>query len=151
MKAWWFSRTARERLVMTIGGGVLAALLLVQAMVAPLLSWRASSTKKAADAEANYRLVAEAAATAAPPASGSATPVRNLLNDAARTLNIDLTFVNALPDGSVDVQAGPVAPEKLFELLAKLERESGVKVKSADIARTSEDPNRVRVQATLAK
>jgi type II secretory pathway component PulM len=72
------------------------------------------------------------------------------LNAAAASAGVSLTFVNALPDGSVEMQAGPVAPAAVFALFAQLDRDHGVRVRSADIARAAENPDLVRVQATLA-
>lgn len=154
MRSWWMGLTARERLVILAGAGVLAALALLQLVFAPVVAWRAGAEKRALAAEENYRLVHRSASLAAPrgsEAAASEAPVRNVLNETAAMLQIELTFVNALPDGSVDVQAGPVAPERIYELFSTLERTYGVEVKAADMARAADDPNAVRIQATLAR
>lgn len=151
MNAWWAARTPRERLILGIGAAIVAIFGLAQLAVAPVFKWRGGAEARAAAAEDRYRLVARSAALATPVNTASAEPVRNVLNTTAGALGVELTFVNALADGSVDLQAGPVAPERLFDLLSRLEREHGVKVKSADISRASEDGNLVRVQATLAR
>ncbi|NWG71580.1 MAG: type II secretion system protein M [Parvularculaceae bacterium] len=151
MTPWWSKRSERERLLISAGGAVIAVLGAAQFAVAPLVAWRRGTEARAAAAEERYQLVARSAALATPVQATSAEPVRNVLNATAAALGVELTFVNALADGSVDIQAGPVAPDRLFELLSRLEREHGVKVTSADVSRASEDADLVRVQASLGR
>ena len=151
MNAWWRGRTAREKLILSLGAALVALVVIAQMTLVPLVNWRGAAAERAASAEERYRLVARSAAIATPVKTSNAEPVRNVLNNVAAAAQLELTFVNALPDGSVDMQAGPVAPDRLFDLFSRLEREYGVKVKSADIARASEDGDKVRVQATLTR
>lgn len=151
MKSWWAGRTKRERVILGAGGIFVSALVLAQATLAPLLAWRVDAQAGARAAEDGYRMVAQAGASPGPAISPSAAPVRNVINETAAALQIDLTFVNVRPDGAVDLQAGPTPPERLFQFLSKLEREHGVKVQTADIARASDDPDQVMVQAALAR
>jgi type II secretory pathway component PulM len=151
MNAWWANRTARERLLLALGAGLIGFFALAQATLVPLIKWRSGAAARADAAEARYQLVARSAAIATPVKAASAEPVRNVLNALAAALDIELTFVNALPDGSVELQAGPAAPDRLFDLFLRLEREHGVKVVSADLSRSSEDADLVRAQATLAR
>lgn len=149
MKAWWAARTLRERLIIGAGVAIFIMAAVAEFAVAPVLEWRDGAEARAASAEDRYRLVARSAALATPVLAKGTEPVRNVLNLVAGALGVELTFVNAMPDGSVDMQAGPVAPERLFELLSRLEREHGVKVKSADISRA--DGDLVRIQVTLGR
>lgn len=151
MKSWWAGRTERERLVMAAGGIFVSALALFQLTLAPLLAWKNDARTGARAAEENYRMVALAASATGPVISPSAAPVRNVINETAAALQIDLTFVNVRPDGAVDLQAGPAPPDRLFQFFSKLEREHGVKVQTADIARASDNPDQVMVQAALAR
>lgn len=151
MSAWWAARTARERVILALGAAALALLLVAQLTIMPLIKWRGDIEARAGAAEERYKIVARSAALATPVKTEGTEPVRNVLNTVAGALQVELTFVNALPDGSVDLQAGPLPPDKVFTLLSRLEREHGIKVKSADIARASEDASKVRVQATVAR
>jgi len=151
MSAWWSARTPRERLIISAGAMIAALLGVGQFVISPIFRWRDGVETQAAAAEDGYRLVARSAAIATPAKAASAEPVRNVLNAAAGALGVELTFVNALPDGSVDLQAGPVAPERLFDLISRLDRDHGVKVRSADISRASENGDLVRVQANVAR
>jgi hypothetical protein len=44
-----------------------------------------------------------------------------------------------------------VEPEKAFQLFSNLERDFAVRVIAADIARSPETPQQVRLQATLSR
>lgn len=152
MIGWWRNLQPRERVVVAVGALLIAALAAVQLIAAPLVAWRANSLVRAQAAQDAYRLVLRSAAIAAParPAARTGRPVRDALVEHAAALQIELTFVNALADGSVDAQAAPVAPDRLFELFARLEAVEGVMVRSADVARTPDDANLVRAQAIFA-
>lgn len=151
MKAWWISRSPRERLILLAAAGLIGAGLFFQLALSPIVRWRSESGARAAAAEETYRLVARAAAGAGAKAAASDVPIRNALTASAASLQVGLAFVNALPDGSVDMQTDPVAPEKVFEMLARLEAEHGIRAKTVDIARSLDDKTLVRVQATLSR
>ncbi len=143
----------RERLFVAVGGAAIALMAALQLVALPLLNWRARAIERAATAQEGYRLVSRSAAAvapvrAAPPTSG---PVRAAVAETAAALGVTLTFVNARPDGSVDSQAGPVAPELIYALFAALEAEHGIEIQSADIVRVPDDPNLVQAQAVFAR
>jgi type II secretory pathway component PulM len=150
MKNWWRAASERERLLVFGAAAVIGLGSLFQLALAPLAKWRSGSDARAEIAEENYRLVTRAAA-AAVSARTSDAPVRNALVAAAAELQIPLAFVNALPDGSVDLQTEPAPPEKAFALFARLESEHAIGARTVDIARALDDPDLVRVQATLAR
>jgi type II secretory pathway component PulM len=153
MKVWWSGLSSREQVLIAVAAAVIIAFLSLQLVLKPVADWRAAAAGRAADAESGYRLVARAAAATAPSTEtdSSQTPLRNAVIDTARALQVGLTFVNARPDGSVEFQAGPVAPERVFSLFAALQRQYGAKVVSADIARSPESIDHVRLQATIVK
>ncbi|HXI86421.1 MAG TPA: hypothetical protein VNH64_03110, partial [Parvularculaceae bacterium] len=76
--------------------------------------------------------------------------LRNALVQTAARFNIDLNFVNELPNGTVEVQGGSSEPARVFQLLSMLEAKQAVKILDVDIARSSDDPGKVRFQATLS-
>lgn len=153
MKAWWLKRTPRERVIVAAGGAVIAVLACLQLVLSPLMAWRADAGRRAETAQSEYRIVHRSAALAQPakPASGDNTPIRNVLTELAGQFGVSLTFVNALADGSVDIQGGPVPPDDVFRFLSALETQHGVKVVAADIVRAADDPEKVRIQATLSR
>ena len=153
MKAWWLKRTPRERIIVAAGGAIIALLVCFQLILSPLMAWRVDAARKAETAESDYRLVYRSAALAVPakPVGGDDTPIRNVLTDLAGQFGVSLTFVNALADGSVDIQGGPVPPEDVFRFLSALETQHGINVVAADIARAADDPEKVRIQATLSR
>jgi general secretion pathway protein M len=151
MKDFWNARTPRERLLLAIAAAAISLFFLLQLVVAPIARWRSAALERAEAAEANYELVALAAGQAITASPTGNVPVRNLLNDAALAAQVPLTFINARPDGGVEMQAGPASPERVYELFAALERRHGVQIESADIAREPADPALVRVQASLKR
>lgn len=152
MKGWWLKLTPRERMLIAAAGALVGALAAMQLVLAPLLSWREHVAQSVRSAEQDYRLVYRAAALGKPAAPrGEGEPARALVTDLAGRAGVSLTFVNALADGGVDIQAGPAAPENVFAFLSALETQHGVKVVAADISRTADDPGKVQLQATLSR
>lgn len=154
MKAWWLKLSPRERIFVAAGGGLIAVLVALQLVLAPLMTWRASAAQRAETAESDYRLVYRSAALSEP-AKPAADPddrsVRTVLTELAGESGVALTFVNALADGSVEIQGGPASPDDMFAFLSALESRHGVRVAAADIVRASDDPAKVRIQATLSR
>lgn len=154
MKAWWLKLSSRERIFVFAGGGVIAVLAVLQLVLSPLMAWRASAAHRAETAESDYRLVYRSAAIAEPAkpeGAGDGRSVRTVLTEIAGESGVALTFVNALADGSVEIQGGPASPDDVFAFLSALESRHGVRVTAADIVRASDDPAKVRVQATLSR
>ncbi|MGE0409364.1 MAG: type II secretion system protein GspM [Amphiplicatus sp.] len=153
MRAWWSGLSTREQALIAFAGALAGLFLASQLVVKPLADWRGAAAGRAEAAENAYRLVARAASAAAPVKEGEAatTPPQTALLDAARALQIELTFVNARPDGGVEFQAGPIAPDRAFSLFSTLERRYGISILTADIARSGESPSNVRLQATLSR
>lgn len=152
MKAWWLGLSERERIFVAGGAAIIAVLAAAMLVVKPLANWREAALQRVETAERDYRLVHRSAALA--PVSSAAndeTPVRNIVNQAARAQNITLTFVNALEDGSVEIQAGPLAPDVVLEFFATLERAHGIRATTADIVRAGGEAGDVRVRATFVR
>lgn len=154
MKAWWLKLSPRERIFVAAGGALIAVFAALQLVLAPVMAWRAGAARRAETAESDYRLVYRSAALAEPAkpaAAGDDRSVRTVLTELAGQSGVALTFVNALADGSVEIQGGPAAPDDVFAFLSALETRHGVRVTAADIVRASDDPTKVRIQATLSR
>lgn len=155
MRAWWENLSPRERLSLYALGAVAGLFVLLQLIIAPLGGWRSDAERRARTAETNYRLVAEAAALGQQgrpaQAASQTTPVRTAVREAASMHSVILNFINERADGVVETQAANVPPEQLFSMLSTLEKQYGVRVVSADIARLSDNAGAVRAQLTFAR
>lgn len=154
MKAWWEGRSAREQALLAVAGAMFALLAAWGLLLHPITNWTQTAAERADEAESGYRLVARAAANAAPQKNGDvdgATPVRNAVVKIAGDLNIELSFVNATPDGVVEIQGNGALPSRVFTMFSSLQNKNGIRILSADIARNSDNPSTVRFQATLSR
>lgn len=150
---WWRGRSTREQTLLIVCVGVLAFALAYFGAFKPALDWRAQAIQRTVTRETEFRLVSDAARGAldAAAAPGVQTPVRNALTDAATLAGVELVFVNAREDGSVEAQIGSAPPDKLFVMIEALERQNGVRVIGADIARVSDGAATVRAQLTFSR
>ena len=149
MREFWNNLSEREQLILKIGAGVLGLFILVQLIIAPVVGWRGEQARRADVARGVYDLVAEAAAqTGAGGAVASDRPIREAVTQTAAVADVTLSFVNARSDGALDVSA-TADPAKIFDWIARLQREHGVSVISSDIARDSGNPTLVRTQITF--
>ena len=140
-------------MLLAVGAGVAVLALSYFGAFKPALDWRRDAALTAKARETEFRLVADAAGAAAEggAADGAQTPVRNALTEAAAQAGVDLVFVNARDDGSVETQITSAAPEKLFAMIESLEGRYGVRVAAADIARAADGAADVRAQLTLSR
>jgi type II secretory pathway component PulM len=144
----------RERLFVIGGGAVVALIALLQFAFFPLMRWRGDMAERRANAETLYLLVSEAGAArggaaAAASSPKAAIPVRNAIADAAKAEKVELSYLNARPDGAVEANASG-APDAVYRWLGALGRDYGVVVVAADIARDQKDGG-LRAQLTLSR
>lgn len=150
MKAFWNARTPREKLLLLVAGALFAAFFFMQAVIGPIIAWKEAARLRAETAEADYRLVARAAALGG--MTDTATvPVRAALNEAALANGVQLSFVNVLPNDVVEFQAADASAEAVFSLFRDLETRHAVRVVAADIQRDAGNAGVVRVQASISR
>ena len=154
MNAFLERLSERERLFVSVGGAVVALVALLQFAAFPLLRWRADMAERRTNAETLYLLVAEAGAARGGAASATlspkaATPVRNAIADSAKAERVELSYLNARPDGAVEANAA-AASDALYRWLGALSRDYGVVVIAADIARDQNDGG-LRARLTLSR
>lgn len=153
MKAFWDRLSDREKLFVGVGGAIVAALAFIQFMIAPAFGWRAGMSDKRERAEELYGLVSQASANAGVVAAGAGvdlqTPILNVLTQSTGDHKIQVNYRNARPDGGVEANVA-ADPQKLFDWLGMLERQYGVTVASADIARATSGEG-VQAQLTLVR
>jgi len=146
--------TPRERAFVLGGAAIVGLLIILQFVIAPALSWRSEAEARRERAEELYRLVAEAGAVGGGPAAAgvspkAATPVRAAIADSAAAEKITLTYINVRPDGAVETNAA-ASSEAMFRWLGALNRDYGVIVAAADIAR-DRSGEELRAQLTLTR
>lgn len=149
----WRVRTAREQVILIVGGGVLVLALLFQLIVAPLAGWRRSALASVVEAEGLYEIVSRAAVRAAnTPDAGEdgERPLRGIVTASAQAAGVSLVFVNVRPDGSVEAAAGPTAPAAVFAWVSDMTQAHGASVIYADITRTAEAEGAVRGRLIFA-
>ena len=154
MKAYWAKLSQRERLVVTVGGALVALMAFFQFAVSPLMDWRGSRDRELSQARNVYRLAVQASASSGVAETASAdvsTPVRNAVSDVALRYSITLDFVNVRPDGAVEANVGSAATDALFSWFSELETKFGVTLVSADIAREGDEGATARAQLVFAR
>lgn len=150
----WRNLSDRERLLVIIAGVLFAIFIAFQAVAAPVVNWRAAQRRALDEAHSVYELVTLAGAQAAGAAAQDGdvdTPARNALAQSATAAGVNLIYVNVRPDGAVDANAAGVSPEALFAWMQAVERDYGLRVVSADIAREQDQASMVRAQLTFAR
>ncbi|MEZ5897483.1 MAG: type II secretion system protein GspM [Parvularculaceae bacterium] len=154
MNEFWTKLSERERIMVGVGGAVVAAFVLIQFILVPIIGWRDEMGRKRDNAIAFYEVVARASALAgaagASAGADTSTPVRNVVSQSAARAGVELNFVNQRPDDGVDVNAS-AEPAALYAWLAALESEHAIAVAVADIARESGEDGKVRAQLTLVR
>ncbi|MHA7872148.1 MAG: type II secretion system protein GspM [Hyphococcus sp.] len=137
--AWWNDLSRREQALIGVLGAVAALFLVLQFVVAPIFDWRDRAGARAAQAQDGFALVATAAAQGA--SSGEATapqnqaPLRQAVTQSASTAQIDLLRIGAVVNNQIEVQPEDIDGDTLFRWLSALQRQYGVSVAFADIAR----------------
>lgn len=153
MKAFWERLTERERLFVRVGAAAVAVLALLQLVIGPALGWRAKAAERRDRAEELYGLVAEASANRGAVAAGEGadleTPILNVMTATTGRFQIQMNYRNAREGGGVETNVA-ASPARLFDWLHALERDYGVVVASADIARSAKGDD-VQAQLTLVR
>lgn len=151
----WEGLSERERIIVSGGALFLIAMVLFLLIWTPLTSWRANAADRASAGERNLNLVRQAAATRPEPGAqgnvDSETPMRSAIPSSSAQFGVSLNFVNPLSDGRFAANAGNVDPEALFGWLGALERDYGVTVVSANIAREPNQPEELRAQLVFER
>ncbi|MEL7491306.1 MAG: type II secretion system protein GspM [Pseudomonadota bacterium] len=155
MSAFWRNLSDRERLMVTVGGAIVAVCLFLLLIVNPITSWRSAAADRATAAERNYAMVRQAAAkqptTDVAADIDADTPVRIVLSQTTNQLGFSLTSINPLPDGNVSASANNVSADQLFAWIGDLQSNYGIAIVTADIARDTENPENVRAQITFGR
>ena len=151
----WRDLSERERALILVAAGLAALFVLSQFVLMPINAWRTDQSRNRASAENLYEIVAEAAAVAGDaPADApkkANIPVRNAVTESARAGGVNINFVSARDDGSIETSTPSASPERLFVWLESLRADYGVSVAYADIAREEGGVNTVRARLVLER
>jgi len=141
MMGWWRNLSAREQVMVAVGGGIFALFFLLQFVLTPIVSWRSEAKAKESRARDGYELVLQAAAMEREPgaqAAQAATPIRSALTQTAAASNIDLIRVGTEVDGQIELQLGAVEADTLYKWIEGLQVRFGIVVAFADISRADD-------------
>ena len=147
LRAQWAARTPRERLLLTVAGGLLALLLLFVLVLGPARAARAAAVERHADAARTLGVVARA--TAAPPSvRGSGGPLRAVVAQSADAAGLVIDRYDSAGD-DLRVSLGEAPAPALFAWLTALREEEGIVAAEAQLRR--EEGGVVSARLTLRR
>jgi general secretion pathway protein M len=132
--AWWEGRTRRERVLLGVMAGLLAAVIAWYGVIAPIGAWKAGAAERRAEASADLQSVEadlarlNAAATEAPVGTGE--PIEPLLIRTAEAAGLTIDRQQAEADGAQTAWLQAVPAQAVFGWIAQLEQAHGVTVSS---------------------
>ena len=133
LRAQWAQRSQRERVLLAVGAGLLALLLLVLLVLGPARQARLAAVDRHAEAIETLSLVVSA--TDAPPAvAGSGAPLRAVVSQSAEAAGLVIDRYDSAGD-DVRVAIGEAAPPALFAWLTELREQEGIEVVEAQLRR----------------
>ena len=132
MTAWWQDLSERERQLIMIGGGVVAAALVLFLVVSPLLSFRNEARADYTSAAETYRRVVLAAAAAGNEGTSDPAAVRSVVTSTANRSGIALDRI-ASDGGVIDISIGNTQAARLYGWLTALEEQHQIVVRNAQI------------------
>ncbi|MEM6413999.1 MAG: type II secretion system protein GspM [Pseudomonadota bacterium] len=152
----WRDLSDRERILISIAAVLAVLLVILQFIVSPIYNWRETQERKLRSSENLYELVAEASAVAggvqsAETAPKANVPIRKAVTDSAKSSGVNITFVNARDDGTIETSTPSANPDRLYAWLEKLRSDYGVGVAYADIARDRNGLDAVRARIVLER
>ena len=141
-------RTPRERVMLTVGAGVLALFVLVVLVLTPARQMRENAV--AAHADAARTLGAVRQATRAPRAAprGSEAPLRAVVSQSAEAAGLVIDRYDSQGD-DVRIALADASAPALFGWLAELREAEGITIAEAQISR--EDTGTVSARLTLRR
>jgi general secretion pathway protein M len=125
-RAWWTGRSPRERAMLSVMGGLIAAVALWFLVVSPTLTWRTEATERRAEAAAQRARI-EAGVARMQGSSGTAMAVSDMeqvANQTATAASLNVAF--APEDGGLGFTVTQATTGALFGWLAQLQAEHGM-------------------------
>ena len=140
MLSWWQDLSARERVLLIAGGGVLGVFFIYWGVFSPLMGWASRADARAQSAEAGYELVIKAAAIGqSAQQSKQKMPLYSAINRTAAQAQIEILRIGDVVNGEIEVSVGQVSAGQLYAWFGQLQRQFGITLIYADISRTTDE------------
>jgi general secretion pathway protein M len=124
-RTWWTGRSPRERAMLSVMGGLIAAVALWFLVVSPTLTWRSEATERRAEATAQRaRIEAGVARMQGSGPSMAVTDMEQVANQTATAASLNVAF--APEDGGLGFTVTQATTGALFGWLAQLQTEHGM-------------------------
>ncbi len=157
VKTWWLDLTDRERIIIRAGGVIVAFCLFYLVIWSPAANWRDVSRAEAQSAARSFSVV-QAAAEKNPKITGRdqrridlKTPARSAVLNSSSRAGFKLNTINEQSNGDISVSASQAKPDAVLAWISQLQRQYGMSVIKADMAREQSDRDLVRVQLTVGR
>ncbi|MDZ4364987.1 type II secretion system protein GspM [Brevundimonas sp.] len=125
-RTWWTGRSPRERAMLSVMGGLIAAVALWFLVVSPTLTWRSEATERRAEASAQRARI-EAGVARMQGSSGTTMAVSDMEQVASQTATAaSLNVAFAPEDGGLGFTVTQATTGALFGWLALLQAEHGM-------------------------
>lgn len=145
-RSWRAGRSPRERAMLSLMGGLMAALVVWYGVVAPSLAWRAAAAERRATAEARLALF-ETAAARLTPAPTDPAAVQARAEPAAVAMGLEAQF--SAGERGLDFTVASAATPALFGWIAALRSQYGVEPLALTVTETAEGT--LSAQGTLGQ
>ena len=139
-EAWWNGRTLRERRMLLVMAGLIAAVAVWMGLVQPVLAWRAAAAERAEAAAvtlAEVRVAVAALRPERPPASPPAEGLDPLIRRTAEAAGLDVVTVMSA-SGELGVQLSSVGSGPLFAWLSALETDHRLSICSLGVTENAD-------------
>lgn len=160
MKAWWVSRTDRERVLLSIMGGLVGVFVLWFGVAGPVMDQRQRAETRFARAAADLAFVQDAVLRVSPAqgaieaggpsAASSQQSVRAIVGATHSAAGLVVDAVTPSGDDEAAVRLDAAQPAVLFAWLEQLQRDHGVVVLQASVRRSARDDT-VTANLTLGR
>lgn len=157
VKTWWADLSDRERIILRIGAVVVVFCLFFLVIWAPMANWRDDARADAQNAARSFSVVRAAAEKSPKPSESDRlrvdlkTPARSAVLNSSARVGFDLNSINQQSNGDIAVSAVEADPEMVLAWIAQLQRQYGMSVIKADLAREQSNRALVRVQLTVGR
>lgn len=143
---WWQGRSPRERVLLSVMGGLIGALAVWYGMVAPVLDWRSAAGERRAEAQMRLGRIEAAATRLAPGADQDAAAIQGAAQALATSKGVAAVFTPA-QGGGVDFAVASAPTAALFGWIARLRAEN--RIEPTSLAVTENADATLAAQGTL--
>lgn len=143
---WWQGRSPRERVMLSVMAGLIAALVAWYRIVVPVLDWRVSAAERRAEAQLRLTRIEAAAARLAPDPDQDAAAIQAAAQALATAQGLGATFTPA-QGGGVDFAVPSAPTATLFGWIAGVRAQH--RIEPVSLAVTENADATLAAQGTL--